>query len=135
MANITPPTEVGDLINWLAHAPSHVDEWRASTARAGAETALSFVLSWYDEEKLSQLGAHRDGASLPIEEPRSRAIALARYADVDNFITDPDEPAVSEEEADEAEELQGEDQGEDDAEQPGTPEGDVAPDSIGSPLF
>jgi hypothetical protein len=126
---------VGELINWLAHALGRVDEWRASAARAGVETALSFVLSWYDEVQLSQLGARWAGASLLTEELRSRAITLARCTDMDKFITDPDELAVSEEEADEAEEVQGEDQGEDDAEQPEAPEGNVAPNSNGSPQF
>jgi hypothetical protein len=127
-ASITPPTEVGELINWLAHAPGRVDEWRASAARAGMDIALSFVLSWYDEVKLSQLEARQAGASLPTEELRTRAIALARYTDVDTFITDPDEPAISEEEADAAEEVQDEEV-EDGA------GGDVVPDSSGSQEF
>jgi hypothetical protein len=47
--DMTTPREIGELADWLSHGAERVDEWRASAARAGAEMALSFVLSWYDE--------------------------------------------------------------------------------------
>jgi hypothetical protein len=52
------PTSGLQLVEWLAMAPGRVDEWRASAALAGAEMALSFVLSWYDEVRLDQLATH-----------------------------------------------------------------------------
>jgi hypothetical protein len=84
---------VHELITWLAMAPGRVDEWHASAARAGAEMALSFVLSWYDEVQLSQLGTRRTGAILPSAELRAHACAIASYADTEEFIADPDAAA------------------------------------------
>jgi hypothetical protein len=44
--------ELGRLVQWLDTAPVRIDDWRESTAHAGAELALSFVLSWYEEVSL-----------------------------------------------------------------------------------
>lgn len=90
--DVRTPREIGELTDWMANAPGRVDEWRASAARAGAEMALSFVLSWYEEVQLSQLATRRAGAEFPEEEMRSRAISIASFADVDTFIADPNEP-------------------------------------------
>jgi hypothetical protein len=90
--DVPAPKEVGELTTWLSRAPGRVDEWRASATRAGAEMALSFVLSWYDEIQLNQLESRHAGAVFP-EGMRDRAIAIAAYAEVDEFIADPNAPA------------------------------------------
>jgi hypothetical protein len=77
----------------LATAPGCVEEWRASAARAGAEMALSFMLSWYDEIQLGQLETRRARAILPAAELRARACVIASYADTEEFIADPDTAA------------------------------------------
>jgi hypothetical protein len=43
----TPPTCKG-LAEILMDSGDCLDEWRASAARAGADEALSFILSWYE---------------------------------------------------------------------------------------
>jgi hypothetical protein len=119
--DVMPPKRVSELTTWLAQAPGRVDEWRASAARAGAEMALLFVLSWYDEIQLSQLEARRASVVLPIEELRASAIAIVAYADVEDFIVDPNEPAVSE-----AGDIEGDDATEDEG-------GDLAEGADGGP--
>jgi hypothetical protein len=87
---VAAPVEVHELTTWLATASGHVDEWRASAAQAGVEMALSFVLSWYDEVQLSQIGTRRAGVILPSAELRARACAIASYVDTEEFIANPD---------------------------------------------
>jgi hypothetical protein len=82
---VAVPTSLHKLTTWLATAPGRVEEWHASAARAGAEMALSFVLSWYDEIQLSQLETRRAGATLPAAELRARACAIASYVDTKEF--------------------------------------------------
>ncbi|KAM0839714.1 hypothetical protein ACQ4PT_060137 [Festuca glaucescens] len=46
------PAELGRLVEWLNTAPDRIQDWKESSARAGADMALSFVLSWYEEVSL-----------------------------------------------------------------------------------
>jgi hypothetical protein len=57
------PTSGLQVTQWLATALGCIDDWRASAARAGAEMALYFVLSWYEEVRLDQLETRRAGAA------------------------------------------------------------------------
>jgi hypothetical protein len=41
------PDEIQALLQWIPLAPNRLDIWKESAARAGAEQALEFVLSWY----------------------------------------------------------------------------------------
>jgi hypothetical protein len=41
------PDNVGVLLQWISLVSNRVDVWKESAAQAGAEQALSFVLSWY----------------------------------------------------------------------------------------
>jgi hypothetical protein len=58
----TLPTEIANLVRWLENAPDRLCDWKASAARAGADLALSFVLSWYEEVDLDRLATRRAGA-------------------------------------------------------------------------
>jgi hypothetical protein len=40
------PDDVPTLLQWIPLLSNRVDVWKESAARAGAEQALSFVLSW-----------------------------------------------------------------------------------------
>jgi hypothetical protein len=41
------PGEIQALLQWIPLTPNRLDIWKESAARAGAEQALEFVLSWY----------------------------------------------------------------------------------------
>ncbi|XP_047085294.1 uncharacterized protein LOC124696634 [Lolium rigidum] len=88
------PTDLGRLVQWLETAPARIDDWRESAARAGADMALSFVLSWYEEVSLDQLEGRRAGAEKTlsaetIKRRLARACAIAEYVHIDDFISDP----------------------------------------------
>ncbi|KAK1609321.1 hypothetical protein QYE76_032994 [Lolium multiflorum] len=55
----TLPQDLSNLIAWLDRAPDRFLDWKESAARAGADMALSFVLSWYNEVSLDQLEFRR----------------------------------------------------------------------------
>ena len=48
----TVPQDLSNLISWLERAPDRFLDWKESATRAGADMALSFVLSWYSEVDL-----------------------------------------------------------------------------------
>lgn len=82
------PENTTRIARWLEAAPERLEAWKASAARAGAEMALSFVLSWYPDVELEQLATRRAEADL---EPRldaigARASDLASYVDLDAFV-------------------------------------------------
>ena len=43
------PSSFSRLARWLGMGPDRLGEWRVSTARAGAEMALRFALSWHPD--------------------------------------------------------------------------------------
>jgi hypothetical protein len=113
----TLPQDLSNLISWLETAPDRFLDWRESAARAGADMALSFVLSWYSEVDLAQLEHRRAGVedSLPAETKTARlarACAIANFVDKGVFIEDPNPP--SEDEGEEPEDEEAEDVPEDD---------------------
>ena len=102
------------LAKWLAVAPGRINEWRESAARAGAEMALSFVLSWYDEVRLDQLATRRAGAAATepfLEELHARACAIASYAPVDEYIPPIDDEEDEASEGDEGDDEEGDGSG------------------------
>jgi hypothetical protein len=79
------PGEIQALLQWILLAPNRLDIWKESTARAGAEQALEFVLSWYPGVNLDQLENLREGglAGLDQTKLRQRACAIAACAETD----------------------------------------------------
>ncbi|KAK1620860.1 hypothetical protein QYE76_026377 [Lolium multiflorum] len=78
----TLPGELSKLIKWLETAPDRFLDWKDSAARAGADMALSFVLSC-SETKTFRL---------------ARACAIADFVNKGIFIEDPNPPSESEDE-------------------------------------
>ncbi|KAK1668196.1 hypothetical protein QYE76_056355 [Lolium multiflorum] len=106
----TLPEDLSNLIAWLDRAPDRFLDWKESATRAGADMALSFVLSWYNEVSLDQLEFRRAGVEdkLPAENKTARlarACAIADFVDKSIFIADPNPPSDDEEEAAEDEEA------------------------------
>jgi hypothetical protein len=79
------PGEIQALLQWIPLAPNRLDIWKESAARAGAEQALEFVLSWYPGVNLDQLENLREGglAGLDKTKLRQRACAIAACAETD----------------------------------------------------
>jgi hypothetical protein len=79
------PDEIQALLKWIPLAPNRVDVLKESAARAGAEQALEFVLSWYPGISLDQLENLREGGSAGLDRAklRQRACAIAECAETD----------------------------------------------------
>jgi hypothetical protein len=79
------PDEVQALLKWIPLASNRVNVWKESAARAGAEQALEFMLSWYSGVNLDQLEKLREGGSVGLNKAklRQRACAIAECADTD----------------------------------------------------
>jgi hypothetical protein len=79
------PSEIQALLQWIPLAPNRLDIWKESAARAGAEQALEFVLSWYPGVNLDQLENLREGglAGLDRAKLRQRAYAITECARTD----------------------------------------------------
>jgi hypothetical protein len=111
------PQDLSNLISWLERAPDRFLDWKESATRAGADMALSFVLSWYNEVDLGQLEYRRAGVEdkLPAEYKTARlarASAIADFVDKGLFVADPNPPSDDEDEEmqdEEAEDAPGDD--------------------------
>ncbi|XP_071678457.1 uncharacterized protein [Lolium perenne] len=106
----TLPEDLSNLIAWLDRAPDRFLDWKESATRAGADMALSFVLSWYNEVSLDQLEFRRADVEdkLPAENKTARlarACAIADFVDKSIFIADPNPSSDDEEEEAEDEEA------------------------------
>jgi hypothetical protein len=93
----TPPSEHADLVKRLQDGPDRLLDWKDSAARAGADIALSFMLSWYEEVDLDQLESRRadvEGNLSAEAKARqlARACAITDFADKNIFVEDPDAP-------------------------------------------
>jgi hypothetical protein len=79
------PEEIQALLKWIPLASNRIDVWKESVARAGAEQALEFVLSWYPGVNLDQLeNLHEGGlAGLDKAKLRQRACAIEECAETD----------------------------------------------------
>ncbi|KAK1606460.1 hypothetical protein QYE76_030133 [Lolium multiflorum] len=64
------PQDISSLTSLIEQAPDRFIDWKGSATRAGADMALSFVLSWYNEVDLGQLEYRRAGVE---EEALSRS--------------------------------------------------------------
>ncbi|KAM0908856.1 hypothetical protein ACQ4PT_015194 [Festuca glaucescens] len=107
----TLPGELSNLIEWLETAPDRFLDWKDSAARAGADMALSFVLSWYNEVSLDQLEFRRADVEekLPAANKTARlarACAIADFVDKGVFVADPTPPEDDSDEESEDEEIE-----------------------------
>ena len=104
----TVPKSVKALCTWLNAIKTRLSQWRESAGRAGADMALQFILSWYEEIDFELISSLRVGSHI-LEDPaiklkrQSKAYELASYAPVHDFIPDPEdeEGAEGEEEGSE----------------------------------
>ena len=99
---------IQDLAVALQGSEQRLREWRHSSARAGADEALAWVLSWYEKINLDALAEMR-GTSKWLNDPalisrrQERAFAIAKYADTRAYIAGDDESEPKDEEDGEAE--------------------------------
>lgn len=89
------PKSADILSQYLMESEERLDEWRESAARAGADEALTFVLSWDEDIPLESLQSLRDGSKWMtdpelVKERQKRAYAIAQYANTHRFIPDPE---------------------------------------------
>ena len=59
---VETPATVDELARCLQGAEKRLREWRASATRVGADEALIFVLSWYENIDLDVLQSTRAGS-------------------------------------------------------------------------
>jgi hypothetical protein len=79
------PDEIQALLKWIPLASNRVNVWKESAARASAEQALEFVLSWYPGVNLDQLENLREGGLAGLDRVKlcQRACAIAKCAETD----------------------------------------------------
>ncbi|KAK1652398.1 hypothetical protein QYE76_070203 [Lolium multiflorum] len=95
------PQDISGLISAMERAPDRFLDWKESATRAGADMALSFVLSWYNEVDLGQLEFRRAGVEdkLPADLKAARlarASTIADFVDKTLFVADPNPPPSDE---------------------------------------
>jgi hypothetical protein len=66
------PGEIQAHLQWIPLVPNRLDIWRESAARAGAEQALEFALSWYPGINLDQLKNLREGGLAGLDRTKLR---------------------------------------------------------------
>ncbi|KAM0924166.1 hypothetical protein ACQ4PT_005132 [Festuca glaucescens] len=107
----TLPAELGRLVEWLNTSPDRIQDWKESSARAGADMALSFILSWYEVVSLDQLEFRRAGVEDTLSPETlscrlARACAIADFINTAEFVADPNPPTEEEGEEEEAEDAE-----------------------------
>ncbi|KAM0824288.1 hypothetical protein ACQ4PT_070297 [Festuca glaucescens] len=143
------PDNVSSIADRLLDTGKRLSEWRHSAVRAGADTALRFVCSWYESLDLSTLSTMRGNAPTDTDPAktaarRDRAYRIACYASTSIFIPPPVD--LEEEFTDDEEEAaNGEEEAEGDApEEPAAGNTEQAPEEpitneqtpeISSPLY
>lgn len=73
------PNSFTRVARLLEAGPDHLHEWRVSTARAGAEMALGFAMSWHPDLALDALMGQRAGAENQLRAKAGRIAAQASY--------------------------------------------------------
>jgi hypothetical protein len=111
------PTDPLDLGNDLQLAKVRLREWQDSSARVGADEALTYFLSWYEKVDLETLHSVREGSAWTTDPEFIRcrkelAHSYVDYADTEAFVRDIREP----EKKDDAEDAEGSDSSQDEEE-------------------
>ena len=88
------PATIAELSKCLLAAETRLREWRSSSARAGADQALTFVLSWYEAIDLNALKSLRSDSKWTsdptlIQCRKEAASFMASYAQTQNLIPGP----------------------------------------------
>ena len=109
------PVSIEELSKCLSGAETRVREWRSSAARAGADQALTFVLSWYEAINLDAVRSLYQGSKWTsdltlIASRKEAASFMAGYAPTRNFFPG---PAYSEDEEDDEHDEEGDDEEDD----------------------
>ena len=89
-----PPTSATELAEWLAVSDDRLNEWRESAARVGADEALTFVMSWYEDVKLESLQTVRANGRYVtdpelIKKRQERAYSFVPYGNIHEFRDNP----------------------------------------------
>jgi hypothetical protein len=88
------PDNLSILSQRLLGAGKQMSQWRRSAARAGADTALRFMCSWYETLDLESLHSMRADAPIDTVPEKTaarhaRAYRIASYASTSTFIPPP----------------------------------------------
>jgi hypothetical protein len=115
------PTDPVGLGNDLQLAKVRLREWRDSSARVGADEALTYFLSWYEKSNLETLRTVREGSIWTtdlehIQCRRELAHSYVDYADTDAFVRDIREPEKKEGDDQTATDAEGSDSSQDEEE-------------------
>jgi hypothetical protein len=91
------PTDPVDLGNDLQLSKVRLRQWRDSSARVGADEALTYFLSWYEKADLETLRTVREGSIWTTDLEHIRcwqelAHNYVDYADIEAFVRDIREP-------------------------------------------
>ena len=73
------PSSFSRLARWLEMGPDRLGEWRVSAARAGAEMALRFTLSWHPDLQLDVLMGQWAGSEQLLQEQAGQITSRASY--------------------------------------------------------
>jgi hypothetical protein len=111
------PTDPLDLGNDLQLSKVRLREWRDSSARVGADEALTYFLSWYKKVDLETLRSVREGSAWTTDPEFIRchqelAHSYVDYADTEVFVRDICQP----EKKDDAKDAKGSDSSQDEEE-------------------
>ena len=99
------PSTMEGLIRFLDATDDRLQEWRESSARAGADEAIKVVLSWYEGIKLEVLrGIRTNGKYVTdpelIKKRKEIAYSFLDYIDLSQFVEDPADAEEEEEDED-----------------------------------
>ena len=84
-------TELGRM---LKDSESELRKWRKSSARAGADEALAWVLSWYEDLDIKSITGQRDGSKWEtdpvfVKKRQAAAYAMSKWAKTKKYIPAP----------------------------------------------
>jgi len=141
--NEDAPKTTEGLASKLREAERRLREWRSSSARAGADAALKFIMTWCEKIDLEKMTALRRGSPWStdptlIERRQKMANYFAGYADTKNLVegdtySDAEDYAPGEDEYEtdsgaEAEQDEGNEDQEEETEAPLQPDAEVTAD-------
>jgi hypothetical protein len=115
------PTDPLDLSTDLQLSKVRLMEWRDSGARVGADEALTYFLSWYENADLETLRSVREGSVWTtdpeyIHRRQELAHSYVDYAETEAFVQDIRVPEKKEDDAKDAANAEGSDSSQDEEE-------------------